>query len=69
MGDAIGVSALGAVLADRVTSLFADRFGAAATAGGGTAKVPDLETLPPEVLQAVKEINTSATSDLFRSHR
>ncbi|SCG77228.1 MFS transporter [Micromonospora inositola] len=42
MGGAIGVSALGAVLTNRVTSLFVDHFGAAAT-GGGSAKVPDLE--------------------------
>jgi EmrB/QacA subfamily drug resistance transporter len=65
MGGAIGVSALGAVLADRVTSLFAEKFGAAATAGGGTAKVPDLKTLPPEVLQVVKNVYATATSDLF----
>jgi EmrB/QacA subfamily drug resistance transporter len=65
MGGAIGVSALGAVLADRVTSLFTEKFGAAATAGGGTAKVPDLKTLPPEVLLVVKDIYATATSDLF----
>jgi EmrB/QacA subfamily drug resistance transporter len=64
MGGAIGVSALGAVLADRVTSLFTERFGAAATAGG-TAKVPDLKTLPPEILAVVKDVYGTATSDLF----
>jgi hypothetical protein len=65
MGGAIGVSALDAVPADRVTSLFTAKFGAAATAGGGTAEVPDLKTRPPEVLQAVKDIYADATSDLF----
>jgi hypothetical protein len=50
---------------DRVTSLFTEKFGAAATAGGGTAKVPDLKILPPEVLPAVKNIYADATSDLF----
>jgi EmrB/QacA subfamily drug resistance transporter len=52
MGGAIGVSALGAVLAGRVTTLLAERFGTAAT--GGTAKVPDLATLPPPVLAVVR---------------
>jgi hypothetical protein len=64
MGGSIGVSALGAVLTSRVTTLFSERFGAAAT-GGGEAKVPDLETLPPEILAVIKEIYGTATADLF----
>jgi EmrB/QacA subfamily drug resistance transporter len=64
MGGAIGVSALGAVLASRVTSLLAEKFGPAAT-GGGTAKVPDLATLPPQVLSVVREVYGTATADLF----
>ncbi|WP_406046107.1 MDR family MFS transporter [Micromonospora sp. NBC_00898] len=64
MGGAIGVSALGAVLTNRVTSLFVDHFGAAAT-GGGSAKVPDLETLPAPVLAVIRDIYGTATSDLF----
>ncbi|MEU4238158.1 MDR family MFS transporter [Actinoplanes sp. NPDC026619] len=64
MGGAIGVSALGAVLANRVTSLFADRFGAAA-ASAGDGKVPDLTTLPPQVLAVIKDIYGDATADLF----
>ncbi|MGX7674134.1 MDR family MFS transporter [Plantactinospora sp. DSM 117369] len=63
MGGAIGVSALGAVLTARVTSLSADHFGAAAMEGG--AKVPDLETLPAPVLAAIRDIYGTATSDLF----
>jgi len=63
MGGAIGVSALGAVLASRVTSLLAERFGTPAT--GGTAKVPDLATLPPEVLSVVREVYGDATAELF----
>ncbi|WP_433720647.1 MDR family MFS transporter [Actinoplanes sp. CA-051413] len=63
MGGAIGVSALGAVLASRVTTMLADRFGAPAT--GGTAKVPDLATLPPEVLTVVREVYGEATAGLF----
>ncbi|MEV4637270.1 MDR family MFS transporter [Actinoplanes sp. NPDC049548] len=63
MGGAIGVSALGAVLAGRVTSLLTERFGAAAI--GGTAKVPDLAALPPQVLTVVRDVYGEATADLF----
>jgi EmrB/QacA subfamily drug resistance transporter len=56
MGGAIGVSALGAVLAGRVTSL---------TAGGGTAKVPDLTTLSPEARVIVADVYARATAELF----
>jgi EmrB/QacA subfamily drug resistance transporter len=64
MGGAIGVSALGAVLANRVTSLFTEKFGTAA-ASAGDGKVPDLTTLPPQVLSVIKDIYGEATSDLF----
>ncbi|MBB2946245.1 EmrB/QacA subfamily drug resistance transporter [Actinoplanes lutulentus] len=63
MGGSIGVSALGAVLTHKVTALFAEKFGAAA--GGGTAQVPDISTLPPEVLSVVQEIYGTATAELF----
>ncbi|MET7710467.1 MDR family MFS transporter [Micromonospora sp. NPDC005413] len=65
MGGAIGVSALGAVLASRVTSLTAERLGPAATAGGSTAEVPDLSTLPEPVLRIVQDVYGIATADLF----
>ncbi len=64
MGGAIGVSALGAVLAGKVTSGFAEKFGAAA-GNGGTAEVPDVSTLPPQVLAVVKDIYGTATAELF----
>nr|WP_248293675.1 MDR family MFS transporter [Actinoplanes sp. TBRC 11911] len=64
MGGAVGVSALGAVLASRIASLFSEKFGAAA-AGAGEGKVPDIHTLPPEVLAVVRDIYGTATSDLF----
>ncbi|WP_250028316.1 MDR family MFS transporter [Paractinoplanes maris] len=64
MGGAIGVSALGAVLASKVTSGFAEKFGAAA-GGSGTAEVPDVSTLPPQVLAVVKDIYGTATAELF----
>ncbi|NUR69377.1 MAG: MFS transporter [Hamadaea sp.] len=64
MGGAIGVSALGAVLANRVTDMFTEKFGPMAT-GGGTAAVPDLKTLDPAILQIVQQIYGDATADLF----
>ncbi|NUT36385.1 MAG: MFS transporter [Hamadaea sp.] len=65
MGGAIGVSALGAVLANRVTDLFVEKFGPQPDAGGGTAAVPDLKTLPEPVLKIVQEVYGVATADLF----
>jgi EmrB/QacA subfamily drug resistance transporter len=64
MGGAIGVSVLGAVLANRVSSLLADHFGPAATGDGG-AKVPDLAALPAPVLAVIRDVYGTATSDLF----
>jgi EmrB/QacA subfamily drug resistance transporter len=63
MGGAIGVSALGAVLASRVTTLMTERLGTTTT--GGTAKVPDLATLPPQVLTVVRDVYGEATAGLF----
>jgi len=64
MGGAIGVSALGAVLAGRVTTLMTERFGTAGT-DGGTAAVPDLTTLPPQVRAIVADVYGQATAELF----
>nr|WP_246467762.1 MDR family MFS transporter [Allocatelliglobosispora scoriae] len=66
MGGAIGVSALGAVLANRVTTLVAEKLPPApGGSSGGVAKVPDLKTLPPEVLRIIQDIYGTATADLF----
>ncbi|MEU5790350.1 MDR family MFS transporter [Micromonospora purpureochromogenes] len=65
MGGAIGVSALGAVLANRVTSLMTEKLGPAAATGGGSAEVPDLSTLPEPVLRIVQDVYGIATADLF----
>jgi len=65
MGGAIGVSALGAVLASRVTTLMTERFGPSSTDGGGTAAVPDLTTLPPPVRAIVADVYGQATAELF----
>ncbi|GAA4419303.1 MDR family MFS transporter [Actinokineospora soli] len=63
LGGAIGVSALGAVLAGSVTSQMTERFGPLPT--GGTSEVPDLATLPEPVRAVVAEIYASATAELF----
>ncbi|WBB80726.1 MDR family MFS transporter [Micromonospora sp. WMMD882] len=65
MGGAIGVSALGAVLANRVTSLMTEKLGPAATGGGGSTEVPDITTLPEPVRRIVAEVYGTATADLF----
>ncbi|MEU7762423.1 MDR family MFS transporter [Micromonospora aurantiaca (nom. illeg.)] len=64
MGGAVGVSALGAVLANRVTSLTVEKLGPLAT-GGGSAEVPDLSALPEPVLRIVQEVYGTATSEMF----
>jgi hypothetical protein len=64
MGGAVGVSALGAVLADRVTSMLTEKFGPVATSSG-TAAVPDLKTIPPAVLKVIQGTYGDATAELF----
>jgi MFS family permease len=61
MGGTIGVSALGAVLASRVTS----SLNAGGGGAGNTGAVPDIATLPEPVRIAVQEAYGSATADLF----
>jgi hypothetical protein len=63
MGGAIGVSALGAIFANRVTNLFAERMGQ--PVGSGTTQVPNLATLPEPVLRLVKEVYGIASANLF----
>lgn len=65
MGGAIGVSALGAVLANKVTSGLTEKLGAPAGGGSGTAAVPDLTTLPEPVRQIIADVYGSATAELF----
>ncbi|GAB3386075.1 MDR family MFS transporter [Micromonospora halotolerans] len=65
MGGAIGVSALGAVLANRVTTLMTERLGPAAAGGGSSAAVPDLSTLPEPLLRIVQDVYGTATAELF----
>ncbi|MEV4812818.1 MDR family MFS transporter [Micromonospora avicenniae] len=65
MGGAIGVSALGAVLANRITTLMSEKLGPAAAGGGSTNEVPDLTKLPEPVLRIVQDVYGIATADLF----
>ncbi|MEU4427449.1 MDR family MFS transporter [Actinoplanes sp. NPDC024001] len=68
MGSAIGVSALGAVLANRVTALFAEKFPEGAGAlggGGGHGAVPDVTALPEQVRAIVASVYAEATADVF----
>lgn len=63
LGGAIGVSALGAVLASKVSSLAAEKFGP--MGGSDGAQVPDLAVLPPEVKAVIADIYATATAEIF----
>ncbi|XTZ17799.1 MDR family MFS transporter [Micromonospora echinospora] len=67
MGGAIGVSALGAVLANRITALMTEKLGPLAAGGtsGSTHEVPDMSALPGPVRQIVQEVYGTATAELF----
>jgi EmrB/QacA subfamily drug resistance transporter len=64
LGGSIGVSALGAVLASRVTSLITESLGPL-PGGGSTEAVPNLADLPEPVATVIREAYGTATSDLF----
>ncbi|GAA1338678.1 MDR family MFS transporter [Saccharothrix algeriensis] len=63
LGGAIGVSVLGAVLANRVTGLMTEKFGP--LPGGDSGSVPDLSQLPVEVRGIIQDIYATATAELF----
>lgn len=67
MGGTIGVSVLGAILANRVTSELADGLGTAGAApeSGGGGAVPDVTSLPGPVRELVEHPYGAATADLF----
>ncbi|MER5421099.1 MDR family MFS transporter [Streptosporangium roseum] len=67
MGGAVGVSALGAVLANRITTLMTEKLGPmAATGGGGDSHaVPDISKLPAPVVRVIQDVYATATADLF----
>jgi len=69
LGGAIGVSALGAVLASRITTLVTAKLVAigvpASALGGGTSAMPDLATLPAAIRTIVESSYGEAIADLF----
>ncbi|MGR6920855.1 MDR family MFS transporter [[Actinomadura] parvosata] len=68
MGGTIGVSALGAVLANRVTTLLTEKLGPMAAAGGSgadTHAVPDISKLPAPVVRVIQDVYATATAELF----
>jgi EmrB/QacA subfamily drug resistance transporter len=68
LGGAVGVSALGAVLASRVTTLVTDglaAIGIDVSAIGGGAAVPDVSALPGPVRAVVESAYGDAIADLF----
>ncbi|MEU6202485.1 MDR family MFS transporter [Micromonospora musae] len=67
LGGAVGVSALGAVLAHKVTGYLADgfaRLGVPATGTGGGA-LPDLHTLPAPIRTIVENAYGHGAGDIF----
>ena len=67
LGGAVGVAALGALLASRVTTLVTDglaEIGVPATAGGGS-RIPDLATLPAPVRTVVESAYGEGVADIF----
>lgn len=64
LGGTIGVSALGALLASRVSDDLAV-LGTGSESGGEAAAVPDVTTLPEEVRTVVENAYGDATAELF----
>jgi MFS family permease len=68
LGGAVGVSAMGAILAHRVLSLMLDRLAQLnipVSAMGSVSTVPDLSTLPTPIRLAVEAAYGEAVGDIF----
>jgi EmrB/QacA subfamily drug resistance transporter len=69
LGGAVGVSALGAILGSRITSLLITglaKIGIDPTSlGGGTSAIPDVNSLPAAVRTVVEASYGTAIADLF----
>jgi EmrB/QacA subfamily drug resistance transporter len=65
LGGTIGVSVLGAVLANRVTADLTAKLGGHAAPGGDGVSALNLHALPPEVQVAVREVYGDATAHVF----
>jgi EmrB/QacA subfamily drug resistance transporter len=65
LGGSIGVSVLGAVLANRVTSELESHLGPMPGGSSDTAAVPDLATLPEPIREIIRDAYGVATSEIF----
>ncbi|MFI6470409.1 MFS transporter [Streptomyces sp. NPDC050516] len=72
LGGAVGVSALGAVMANRVTHYVTDGLtalgpqgAAAAKSGGGSGSIPDLATLPAPIRTVIESAYGHGVGDVF----
>ncbi|WP_406507605.1 MFS transporter [Streptomyces sp. NBC_00212] len=72
LGGAVGVSALGAVMANRVTHYVTDGLtalgpqgAAAAKNGGGSGSIPDLATLPAPIRTVIESAYGHGVGDVF----
>ncbi|WP_344424881.1 MDR family MFS transporter [Amycolatopsis minnesotensis] len=65
LGGSIGVSALGAVLANRVTTLIAEGIGPMPGGQSSGGAVPEISKLPEPVKHVVQEAYGTATSEIF----
>jgi len=70
LGGAIGVSALGAVLGNRITGYVTDGLASAgvdpaALGGGGTTAVPDVSTIPEPIKTIIESSYGHGIADLF----
>uniref|UniRef100_A0AAU2V697 MFS transporter n=1 Tax=Streptomyces sp. NBC_00003 TaxID=2903608 RepID=A0AAU2V697_9ACTN len=72
LGGAVGVSALGAVMANRVTHYVTDGLtalgpqgAAAAKSGGGSGTIPDLATLPAPIRTVIESAYGHGVGDVF----
>ncbi|HEV7650346.1 MAG TPA: MDR family MFS transporter [Actinophytocola sp.] len=65
LGGTIGVSVLGAVLANRVTADLTARLGGHGLTAGGNTSALNLAALPPQIQQVVREVYGDATAHIF----
>jgi EmrB/QacA subfamily drug resistance transporter len=64
LGGSVGVSVLGAVLADRVTGEITSKLGPLPT-GSSSAAVPDMSKLPEPIANVIRDAYAVATSSIF----
>jgi fucose permease len=64
LGGSVGVSVLGAILANRVTSEITSHLGPL-PGGSSSSAVPDLTTLPEPVREVIRDAYGVATSEIF----